>query len=91
MRAQAADKLFGALKTEANVQGITFSDAKFAEMRGLTNSTFFKALSRVSSSPTPVEGKTVMKLEQCIASYRANLPALKTDLDTAKAAKALVC
>jgi len=91
VRAQAAYKIYSALKTEANVQGITFSDTKFADMCKLKCPGFLKALDRVSSSPTPTDGKTVMMLEERIAAYRADLPALKRDLEKAAAEKELVC
>ena len=87
VRAQAAYKIYSALKTEANVQGITFSDTKFADMCKLK----CPALDRVSSSPTPTDSKTVMMLEERIAAYRADLPALKRDLEKAAAEKELVC
>ena len=95
-RAKAADALLDALKTEAQVQGITFSDTKFAALMGKQCCTLTKALERppkqasTRQEPTPADGKFVMEIEEKIRTYRADLPLLKRDLQNIEDANKLV-
>ena len=89
LRAKAADKVYSALKLEAQAASITFSDTKFAAIFGRTSGVLSKAFGRASES-TPEDGKFVMQLETSISEYRADLPKLKLKLDELDAAKNLV-
>jgi hypothetical protein len=90
-RATAAYTLFSALKMEASAQGIGLTESKLAGLCGIKSSNLSKALGRVPSSPSPLDGTTVAMLEQRIAKYRADLDTLKRDLIEAAAASSIVC
>ena len=88
-RANAAFKHYSALKTEASMASITFSDTTFAALLSRKCCMLSKAFNR-TKEPTPIDGKFVMQIEQRVASYRADLEALKRDLSRVDAAKDMV-
>ena len=87
LRAKATDALYAALKTEAGIANITFSDTNFAALLGKKCAVLCKALGRSAVEGTPGNGSFVIKVEERVASYREVLGLLKRDLTNLTAAK----
>ena len=80
-RAWAADVSYRALKTEAVLNNITFSDTNFAKIAlNKKCCALTKALGHSLTDPTALDGKIVMVIEQKVAIYRVDFEKLRNDL-----------
>ena len=89
-RASAADQLYRALKTEAGMSNISFSDTNFAALLGKKCCVLTKALQRSKVEHTAADGKFVILIEERVAKYRSDLALLKRDLETMRGAAEMV-
>ena len=81
MRAWAADVMYRAMKTEAAMNNIVFSDTVFAKIAlDKKCCALSKALGHSLTERTPADGKLVMMLESKVEAYRADFGLLQADL-----------
>jgi len=89
-RAKMVSRKYDALKTQAKLQSIVFSDTQFAAMLNKKCCALSKALGKSNVEATPAGGELVMKIEEKVATYLLDMNLLKQHLQLLKEANSML-